>query len=37
MPKQLTIEDEDDWLIGLGLWVGFACFVILSAYSLIFG
>ena len=36
MPKQLTIEDEDDRLIGLGLWVGFACFVVLSAYFLMF-
>jgi len=31
MPKQLTIGVEDRWLIGLGLWVSFACFVVLSA------
>lgn len=37
MPRHLSIEDEDDRLIRVGMWVGFACFAIWSTYTLIFG
>jgi len=37
MPRYLVIGDEDNRLIRVGMWVGFACFAIWSVYTLIFG
>ena len=37
MPRQLTFQEENDRLIKVGMWVGFACFALWSIYTLLFG
>lgn len=36
MLRHLAIDDEDGRMIRVGIWVGFACFTLVSIYTLIF-